>query len=208
VDSVAELVALVLLMVVFVNWRNGTLGEWVRAKFFNAAAPKPEEPSIAERFGEWVSDFFSGGTIPKEGGPFVPKPDVGPTPAVGRLLDPLPGHPPPTAGGSFGNDRGDHIHAGVDLYAATGTPIRAAAAGKATYVGNSGDCGLRVELDHGGGLLTRYCHMSRTDTKLGQSFAAGATIGYVGTTGNASGPHLHFEVRVNGVATDPMRWIG
>ncbi len=96
------------------------------------------------------------------------------------------------------------FHAGIDISAGAGTPIHAPASGTVVRAGGEGGCGYSVTLDHGGGLRTRYCHLSRIGVTVGQSVVAGATIGWVGATGLATGPHLHFEVSVNGQLVDPL----
>ncbi len=98
---------------------------------------------------------------------------------------------------------GRHWHSGVDLAAASGTPVRAALAGYAHVVVSSGGFGLHVVIDHGGGLSTLYGHLSTVDIDASEVVDAGAVIGAVGSTGNSTGPHLHFEVRRDGIAEDP-----
>jgi murein DD-endopeptidase MepM/ murein hydrolase activator NlpD len=98
-------------------------------------------------------------------------------------------------------------HAGVDFRSDEGSSVRATAAGTVTEAGNSGGYGLMVEIDHGNGLTTRYAHLSSISVKAGDRVAVGAVVGHVGTTGRSTGPHLHYEVRVDGEALDPMRYI-
>lgn len=106
-------------------------------------------------------------------------------------------------GDRFG-PRGDRFHAGVDFPAPRGTPVAAAAAGRVAWVGVRAGWGLVVTLAHGDDVRTMYAHLSRSRVRLGQHVAMGATIGLVGATGDATGPHLHFEVRVRGAAVDPL----
>ena len=99
------------------------------------------------------------------------------------------------------------LHTGMDIGAKTGTPIVAAASGTvimAKYYGGYGNC---IIVDHGGGMSTLYAHMSAFVAKNGDYVAQGQTIGKVGSTGNSTGPHLHFEVRVNGSTTDPAAYV-
>jgi murein DD-endopeptidase MepM/ murein hydrolase activator NlpD len=103
--------------------------------------------------------------------------------------------------------RWGRLHEGIDITASTGTPILAAAAGTVIYAGWLGGYGNLVVVDHGNGLATAYAHASATLASVGQSVAQGETIALVGSTGNSSGPHLHFEVRVNGVAVDPLLYL-
>lgn len=101
-------------------------------------------------------------------------------------------------------------HDGVDWAAPTGTPIIAAADGTIALAGAGGGYGNVVYIDHPGGIQTRYAHLDRfaDTTSNGASVRAGDVIGFVGTTGRSTGPHLHFEVRVNGAAVDPMSFSG
>jgi murein DD-endopeptidase MepM/ murein hydrolase activator NlpD len=102
------------------------------------------------------------------------------------------------------------FHRGVDLRAAAGTPIRAPASGRVLYAGWSGGYGRQVKLSHGEGLATTFSHMSRIAAAPGSMVQAGEVIGYVGSTGLSTGPHLHYEVLKNGKAVNPMaaRMIG
>jgi len=99
------------------------------------------------------------------------------------------------------------LHAGVDIWAPEGTPSHAAAAGVVVSVGVHHGYGNAVIIDHGGGWGTVYAHQSQTAATVGQRVSAGDVIGYVGHTGLAAGPHLHFEIRVNGDPVDPMRYV-
>ena len=96
------------------------------------------------------------------------------------------------------------FHAGIDISASQGTPIHAAAAGTVTRAGGEGGCGYSITIDHARGLRTRYCHLSRIDVHVNQRVTPGSVIGLVGSTGLATGPHLHFEVYVNGQLVDPL----
>jgi len=102
---------------------------------------------------------------------------------------------------------GRRAHKGVDLPAATGTPIHAAADGVVGKADWFGGYGLYVQLEHGGAFETRYGHMSRIAVASGQTVRKGDIIGYVGTTGRSTGPHLHYEVRVNGEAVNPAPYM-
>ncbi len=101
----------------------------------------------------------------------------------------------------------DRPHEGIDITAAFGTPIVAPAAGRVVKVGWENGYGLMVELDHGYGIQTKYAHMSRTAVQVGQMVKRGDRLGYVGSTGLSTGPHLHYEVIVNGRPVDPLRYI-
>jgi murein DD-endopeptidase MepM/ murein hydrolase activator NlpD len=99
------------------------------------------------------------------------------------------------------------LHSGVDLREDLGAPVRATAAGVVTAAGPQGGYGNLVEIDHGGGLLTRYGHLSVINVVPGQQVAPGAVVGQVGSTGRSTGPHLHYEVRMDGEAVDPARFL-
>jgi murein DD-endopeptidase MepM/ murein hydrolase activator NlpD len=103
--------------------------------------------------------------------------------------------------------RWGRMHEGIDITASTGTPIRAAAAGTIIHAGWLGGYGNLVVVDHGNGLATAYAHASAILVVVGQAVSQGETVSLVGSTGNSSGPHLHFEVRVNGVAVDPLLYL-
>lgn len=98
-------------------------------------------------------------------------------------------------------------HEGIDITAAFGTPIVAPAAGRVVKVGWENGYGLMVELDHGYGLQTKYAHMSRTAVQVGEMVKRGDRLGFVGSTGLSTGPHLHYEVIVNGRPVDPLKYI-
>jgi murein DD-endopeptidase MepM/ murein hydrolase activator NlpD len=103
--------------------------------------------------------------------------------------------------------RWGRMHEGIDIGCAYGTPNRAAAAGTVIYSGWLGGYGNLVVVDHGNGLSTAYAHASTLLVGVGQTVAQGETVSLVGSTGNSSGPHLHFEVRVNGSAVDPLFYL-
>lgn len=98
-------------------------------------------------------------------------------------------------------------HTGIDIVAVSGTPVVASANGRISSAGHRGDYGLLVEIDHGHGVVTRYAHLSRTAVKVGEIVQRGQKIGAVGSTGLSVGPHLHYEVIVNGRAANPRRYI-
>ena len=96
------------------------------------------------------------------------------------------------------------MHSGVDLAAPQGTPVQATADGVVTSAGWRGGYGILISLGHGSGVQTRYAHLSAIAVQPGTRVRAGQVIGYVGSTGNSTGPHLHYEVRVNGRAINPL----
>jgi murein DD-endopeptidase MepM/ murein hydrolase activator NlpD len=99
------------------------------------------------------------------------------------------------------------LHPGVDLVQPYGADIHATAAGRVVRAGPMGGYGNMVEIDHGNGLATRYGHMSEVLVSEGDDVKAGATLGKIGSTGRSTGPHLHYEVRVDGEAVDPDRFL-
>lgn len=133
-----------------------------------------------------------------------------------RVLGQLPIHRP--MGGDFDitsafGSRSDPftrslaMHTGIDFRAPTGTGVRAAAPGKVIESGWMGGYGQMVEIDHGHGLTTRYAHLSSLEVEVGETVRRGDLIGKVGSTGRSTGPHLHYEVRTDGDAVDPMRFL-
>ncbi|WP_257790847.1 M23 family metallopeptidase [Porphyrobacter sp. HT-58-2] len=99
------------------------------------------------------------------------------------------------------------MHSGIDFKGAVGSPIFAAADGRVTFAGWKAGYGKAIEISHGNGMLTRYAHLSAIRVKVGQPVAAGATIGGLGNTGRSTGPHLHFEVRINDRAVNPRPFL-
>lgn len=99
------------------------------------------------------------------------------------------------------------MHSGLDFKGPVGTPILAAAPGRVVHAGPKSGYGYTVEVDHGQGIMTRYAHLSGFTTQVGASVATGQQIGKMGSTGRSTGSHLHFEVRLNGVAVNPRRFL-
>jgi murein DD-endopeptidase MepM/ murein hydrolase activator NlpD len=99
------------------------------------------------------------------------------------------------------------MHTGVDFRSSTGDPVRVTANGTVTTAGWSGGYGKMVEVDHGNGFSTRYGHMSEILVKAGQSVRIGQILGRVGSTGRSTGPHLHYETRIDGEAVDPQKFL-
>ncbi|MEW5762431.1 MAG: peptidoglycan DD-metalloendopeptidase family protein [Bacillota bacterium] len=106
----------------------------------------------------------------------------------------------------FGSRSGG-FHTGIDIAGAYGSPIGAAEAGRVVYAGWSGGYGRMVEISHGGGVTTVYAHLSSIAVGVGDEVGRGQVVGYMGRSGNATGTHLHFEVRVNGYPRDPLRYL-
>ncbi|MFC3100954.1 peptidoglycan DD-metalloendopeptidase family protein [Altererythrobacter lauratis] len=99
------------------------------------------------------------------------------------------------------------MHAGLDFRGPIGAPIHAAADGRVSFVGTKAGYGRTVEITHGNGMMTRYAHMSRWDARVGQQVSAGEVIGRIGNTGRSTGPHLHFEVHINGRPVNPRPFL-
>jgi len=99
------------------------------------------------------------------------------------------------------------VHTGLDFRGDTGEPIRVTASGTVVSAGWNGGYGRMVEVDHGNGLSTRYGHLSEIDVKVGQTLKAGQPLGRLGSTGRSTGPHLHYETRLDGEAVDPQKFL-
>lgn len=104
-------------------------------------------------------------------------------------------------------ERWGRMHNGIDIAADTGTPIVAAKDGRVVFCGWMGGYGHTIDIDHGSGVITRYAHQSTTVASEGEQVDQGQLIGKVGMTGSATGPHLHFEVRVDDEERDPRRTL-
>ncbi|HTV68353.1 MAG TPA: peptidoglycan DD-metalloendopeptidase family protein [Rhizobiaceae bacterium] len=125
------------------------------------------------------------------------------------LANPAPGR---TVSSRFGTRKDPLIgglahHSGMDFRAPMGSSIRATAAGKVVKAGWNGGYGRMVEIDHGNGFSTRFAHMSKITVKEGDRVAAGDEVGKVGSSGRSTGPHLHYEIRKDGDAVDPIRFL-
>jgi len=125
-------------------------------------------------------------------------PDMG----TGSLILPVVGDLTSKFGPRWGS-----WHSGIDLATSTGTPVKAADSGIVTFVGWDGGYGKLVKIDHGGGkMVTYYAHLSGYNVSVGQAVNKGDVIGYVGNTGNSTGPHLHFEIRIDGQPVNPLNY--
>jgi murein DD-endopeptidase MepM/ murein hydrolase activator NlpD len=124
-------------------------------------------------------------------------------PSSSGLIWPVSG--PVTSGFGW---RWGRMHEGIDIAVPTGTAVSAAASGRIIYAGWMGGYGNLVVIDHGGGLATAYGHNSSIVVGNGGSVSQGQTIAFAGSTGHSTGPHVHFEVRVNGAAVDPLGYLG
>ncbi len=122
-------------------------------------------------------------------------------PVVGKLESGFGARRNPFGGNSY------EFHSGQDIDAAWGDPVVAGASGKVTFVGWQNGYGQLVVIDHGGGLTTRYGHLCHIDVVLGQIVARSQFVGRVGSTGRSTGPHLHYEVRINDEPVDPLPYL-
>jgi murein DD-endopeptidase MepM/ murein hydrolase activator NlpD len=126
------------------------------------------------------------------------------------LRKPLPGAPEVTSGFGVRMDPflgRPAMHTGVDLRDDYGAPVRATAAGRIVTAEWTGGYGNMIEIDHGNGLTTRYGHLSGIAVREGQAIEVGTVVGRIGSTGRATGPHLHYEVRIDEEAVDPSRFL-
>jgi murein DD-endopeptidase MepM/ murein hydrolase activator NlpD len=171
--------------------------------------------------------------VPPSGGPFVPlkvaaqgndferqvlRVNVARTQVerLTRVLVAVPVRPPiageidTTSGFGMRIDpflRAPAMHTGLDFRGSAGDPVRATAAGTVTTAGWSGGYGKMVEIDHGNGISTRYGHLSAIDVKVGAQVRIGQIVGRIGSTGRSTGPHLHYETRIDGDAVDPEKFL-
>ena len=173
----------------------------------------------------------AGANLPGTGGPALPLDEMGLatlTSKMGRLEEEMRayeailrqrGYTPtvwPVEGtleGGFGGRRnpfgggGYEFHSGQDIEAAWGAPVISGASGRVTFVGWQNGYGQLVVVDHGGGLTTRYGHLSHIDVELNQNVARAQLLGKVGSTGRSTGPHLHYEVRINDQPVNPLPYL-
>jgi len=126
------------------------------------------------------------------------------------IRQPLPGELDQSSGFGIRVDpffRRPAMHTGLDFRGDSGDPVRATAAGKVSHAGWQGGYGKMVEIDHGNGLATRYGHLSEISVQVGQSIKIGQIVGKIGSTGRSTGPHLHYETRVDGDPVDPQKFL-
>lgn len=122
-------------------------------------------------------------------------------PVVGKLESGFGGRRNPFGGSGY------EFHSGQDIDAQTGDPVVAGASGTVTFTGWQNGYGQLVVIDHGGGLTTRYGHLSHIDINQGETVQRGQFIGRVGSTGRSTGPHLHYEIRINDEPVDPLQYL-
>lgn len=195
----------------------------------NTRVEKVEDTSrkLAEKSGV-VED---NATLPGTGGPALPLDDMALatlTAKMSRLEEDMSAHAAilrqrgytptlwPVEGtleGGFGGRRnpfgggGYEFHTGQDIEAAWGAPVLSGAAGKVSFAGWQSGYGQLVIVDHGGGLTTKYGHLSHIDVQLDQTVSRGQLLGKIGSTGRSTGPHLHYEVRINDQAVNPLPYL-
>jgi peptidoglycan hydrolase-like protein with peptidoglycan-binding domain len=157
----------------------------------------PHIDGALRRFQEWAGLKVDGVAGPATLGALTSPPPALPLP----LAWPMSSH---RLGDLFG-PRGDRWHSGIDIPARLGTPVYAARSGEVVWAGWRDGYGFLVTVAHGHGERSMYAHLSRIDVRVGVWIGQGVRVGLVGSTGDASGPHLHFEVRVRGAAVDPLR---
>src|SRR5437660_11289395 len=158
----------------------------------------PHIDGALRRFQEWAGLKMDG-----VAGPATLAALSGPPPTIPFPLDwPLTVH---VLGDPFG-PRGERWHSGIDLPAPLGTPVYSARSGEVVWAGwRDGGWGFLVTVAHGRGERSMYAHLSRIDVRVGVWIGQGVRVGLIGATGDATGPHLHFEVRIRGASVDPLR---
>lgn len=122
-------------------------------------------------------------------------------PVDGKLEGGFGGRRNPFGGGGY------EFHSGQDIEAPMGAPVVSGASGRVSFVGWQNGYGQLVIVDHGGGLTTRYGHLSQIDVNLGQQVSRGQLVGKIGSTGRSTGPHLHYEVRINDEPVNPLQYL-
>ena len=174
---------------IIVQHRRAATGERQVGALLYAGIDRDDRPRV--QLMRWGPEFYEASGVGEHGSGLV-------APVPGRLTSHfgLRMHP------ILGYVR---MHAGLDFAAAYGTPIVAVTDGRVMGAGRMGGCGAAVRLDHGGGLQTRYCHMSQVAVHAGQIVGRGQVIGYVGTSGLSTGSHLHYEMYRGGVPVDPAQ---
>lgn len=165
--------------------------------------PEQETTDQEEPAASLEAEAYAGPALPEGATMEYYELDLGETvtPVLGRLTSPYGYRVDPISGGE------DDFHVGVDLSAEIGTPILSFASGTVDFIGESDGYGLYVQIDHGNGVKTFYCHCSQLCVRKGMQVGAGQMIAKTGNTGNTTGPHLHMEMRLNGVLINPEYYI-
>lgn len=174
---------------IIVQHRRAATGERQSGQLLYAGIDRDARPRV--QLMRWGQEFYEASGVGEQTSGLV-------APVPGRLTS------------HFGQRRHPilgfvRMHAGLDFKAAYGTPIVAVTDGRVSGAGRMGGCGNAVRIDHGGSLQTRYCHMSQIAARAGQSVRRGQVIGYVGSTGLSTGPHLHYEMYRAGRPVDPAQ---
>ena len=159
---------------------------------------KPKIVTVAKKTSS--TRYAASGTVNTKGTTSSAKANIGIT-----LIKPISGIITSRFGAASSIRRSSHT--GLDISAARGTPIKAAATGTVTFSGYKGSYGNMLVISHGNGVQTYYCHCDKLYVGTGTQVSQGQTIAAVGSTGNSTGPHLHLEVRVNGVAYNPQNYV-
>ena len=158
----------------------------------------PHIDAALRRFQDWSALKGDGVAGPATLAALASPPPTVPLPLAWPLTAPV-------LGDRFG-PRGDRWHSGVDFPAPTGAPVYAARSGRVAWAGwRDGGWGFLVVVAHGHGERSMYAHLSRIDVRVGVWVGQGVRVGLIGASGDATGPHLHFEVRIRGAAVDPLR---
>jgi murein DD-endopeptidase MepM/ murein hydrolase activator NlpD len=174
---------------IIVQHRRAATGERQAGQLLYAGLDRDERPRV--QLMRWGKDFYEASGVGEQKSGLVAPVPGRLTSHFGRRMHPILGYV--------------RMHSGLDFAAAYGTAIVAVTDGRISGAGRMGGCGNAVRIDHGGGLQTRYCHMSRIAVASGQMVRRGQVIGYVGSTGLSTGSHLHYEMYRNGVAVDPAQ---
>ena len=174
---------------IIVQHRRAATGERQAGELLYAGIDRDERPRV--QLMRWGREFYEASGVGEQKNGLV-------APVPGRLTS------------HFGQRRHPilgyvRMHAGLDFKAGQGTPIVAVTDGRVSSAGRMGGCGNAVRIDHGGALQTRYCHMSRIAARGGQYVRRGQVIGYVGSTGLSTGPHLHYEMYRGGRPVNPAQ---
>lgn len=172
---------------IIVQHRRAATGEREAGGLLYAGIDRDDRPRV--QLMRWGGEFYEASGVGEQRSGLV-------APVPGRLTSHYGQRRHPVLGYV-------RMHSGLDFKASYGTPIVAVTDGRVSSAGRMGGCGNAVRLDHGGALQTRYCHMSQIAVRSGQAVRRGQVIGYVGSTGLSTGPHLHYEMYRNGHPVNP-----
>ena len=161
---------------------------------------EPPKPVAVASTSKGTTKYAASGTVNTKGTTSSAKANIGIS-----LIRPISGIITSRFGASSSIRRSSHT--GLDISAAAGTPIKAAASGTVAFAGYKGSYGNMLVISHGNGVQTYYCHCSKLYVGVGTQVSQGDVIAAVGSTGNSTGPHLHLEVRINGVAYNPQNYV-